>query len=312
MTTLTFDEIKKRVGKNIKRYDDTNGWKASNTDVTEQDVADIVNEIYQNDLAPLFINKYPQDFRVVKTASSWIANGIVAAGSTGQTLITTGSVFSNSMVGLYVYNDTDSSKTKITGYTNGTTVTVESTIGDTWDGDTIYVLGQEFSFGGDATNIYQIESVGIKYNSTDTYYRKATLVSKDEIFRNGWEVGTTYAPVVYQTTLTVGGILTSGIGVVGAFQNKVSQAIELTALIMPGELSGDNDIPRIPTADVLIAGATKKGYELKQEFDKANYWATQYEILKKRSVSHYVPRKFNFTSGIRAPRRVSGFFSRRF
>ncbi len=310
MTSNTFLEIQKAVGKKLKRYDDTQGWYASTTDITQTDVKEIINEVYINELVPLFINKFPDTFRVLSKANSWIATGTVNATSTASTLVATTSIFTNSMIGLYVYNSTDDEKIKIEDYTSATTVTLESAISDTWDGDTIYIIGQEFSFGGDANDIYQLESVGVKYNSTDQYYKTAMFVDKNQLFFQGWEAGSSALPYVYQTTLNIGGVLTSGIGLFPGFQNKVSNALMISALVTPASLSADSDVPRMPVANALIAGAVKKGFEQKHDFDKANYWAQQYEMLTNRAVSRYVPNRARPRVTTEPNRKIRAMMSR--
>ena len=63
------------------------------------------------------------------------------------------------MIDAYVVNTTDGDSRHITGYTSGTTVTVDSDIDDDWDGDTIYVFTGIYTFGGDATDIYRAREV---------------------------------------------------------------------------------------------------------------------------------------------------------
>jgi hypothetical protein len=309
--SLTFLQIQKRVGKNIKRFDDTSGWKASPADVSQNDVKELINETYLEDLAPLFINKYPQDFRTIARADSWIATGTVDAASTSTTLVTTTAIFTNSMVGLYVYNSDLTTSAKITDFTSSTTVTVDITIGNTWDGDTIWVLGQEFSFGGDASDIYQLESIGIKYSSAATYYKKATIINKPALFREGWEIGGETSPFAYLTTLNIGDVLTSGVGISPQFTAKISEAIEISALVRPPALSADGDIPRLPVASALIAGATARAFANKHDFDKAAYWEKLYAKKTLESVARYIPMKAKYGTGIRPNRRVNAMMSRR-
>lgn len=65
--------------------------------------------------------------------------GTASASSTGSTLVATSGIFNSNDVGNTVYNVTDSTYAVITGYTNTTTVTVSSAIGNTWDGDSIAI-----------------------------------------------------------------------------------------------------------------------------------------------------------------------------
>ena len=80
-----------------------------------------------------------------------VISDTAAAGSTGSTLVaTTTGTFNKGMVGLKIYNTTDTENRTITAYTNSTTVTVSSAINDTWDGDTIkiYMSGKYLASDG--------------------------------------------------------------------------------------------------------------------------------------------------------------------
>ena len=305
---MTFENLKKAVGKNIKYYSDADGWK-TDRDVTEADIGEALNLVYRDELAPLFINKNPQDFRVISTVNSWIATGTASAGLTGSTVTTTSNIFQNSMEGLWLYNLTQDEKSKIVTYNSASSVTVEDDDVADWSNDTLYVLGQEFSFGGDATDTYQLESISIKYTDESTYYKRMAIADKNELLRGGWEKGNSVYPFAYLTTLNVGGILTSGFGIMPQFENKVTKAIEVSRLVKPAIMT-DALSPRLPVDNALIAGATKKAFEMKQEYDKSAYWEAQYQMLTRQSVARYSPVKVKFGTGIRAPRRINNFFNR--
>lgn len=63
----------------------------------------------------------------------------VSASSTGYSLVATTSVFNSKMVGLRVYNMTDSTSAVIDSYVSATNVILKTSIGDTWDGDNIKI-----------------------------------------------------------------------------------------------------------------------------------------------------------------------------
>lgn len=299
---LTFDQLKKRVGKNLKYYDDTDGWKTGR-DVTETDIGDFINEVYIEDLFPYIQTRYPQYFSQKAKANSWIASGTGDASSTGSTLVATTSIFNNSMVGLKIYNETDSETTEITGYTNATTVTVEDTIGDTWDGDSIFVLGQEFAIGsGNIADHFEIEEVSLKFNTSDTYYRRAISRDLSDFEDYGSELATELRPYYYLTTVDVAGVPTTAIGILPKFENKISNAILVEYTEIPTELSGDSDKARIPTSLPLIYGATMRAYEKMQDFSNANYWTSKYEMSKRKMISNF---SFSKSNKIRVKRKFS-------
>lgn len=294
----TFDQLKKIVGKNTKRYDDANGWKTVDTDVTEMDIAQLINEVYLNDLVPLFLNKYPQDFRITTYSNSWIASGTSSAGLTTNILTATTPIFLSSMVGLYIYNNTDATRSKIIEYTSTTSVKMDSPM-TSWSSDSIFVLGKEFSFGGSTYDIYTLESLGIKYNLGDTYYRKATLGEKDELYQYGWEKGYGYEPKVYLTTIQTSSGVKKGIGLMPQFDKKIDNALEASYLFMPLPMSLSTDKSLLPVDSALISGATKRVFELKQEYDKVPYWDKRYSEDTFKSIARYVPNRFNSSKNLR-------------
>lgn len=299
--SYTFDQLKKKVGKKIKYYDDTNGWKTGR-DVTEDDIGEFINEVYIEELFPAFAARYPHMFRQTGYLDSWIVSGTVHSSSTGSTLIATSSIFTNGMVGLKVYNETDEETVEITGYTSGTTVTIDTTIDDTWDGDTIYIIGKEFSFGGDATDLFSVESISVKYDSADTTYNKAELRELEDLYPVGDEIGTQSNPFSYLTVIKTSSGLKQGFGVFPQLDEKVSKAIFINYIAKPVALSADGDIPIIPTQSSLICGATVKCFENMQNFSKANYWLGKYELAQKRDLSRYRPK----TSSRLRKIRISG------
>src|SRR5690606_25639838 len=79
------------------------------------------------------------EFRTIVPQLEDLPLGPASASSTGSTLVMGSSVFFPWSVGAVVKNVIDLEQRTITGYTNGTTVTVDSPINDTWDGDTITI-----------------------------------------------------------------------------------------------------------------------------------------------------------------------------
>lgn len=77
-----------------------------------------------------------------ETGSVQVANifSVVAStDSTGNTLVVTTNSFSRFMIGFTIFNTTDSTSAVITGYTNATTVILNTSIGDTWDNDNLQI-----------------------------------------------------------------------------------------------------------------------------------------------------------------------------
>lgn len=308
---MTFSDLKKAVGANIRHYiRATNTWLTGRA-VNEDDIGEIINHIYRDELFPLFAAQYPHDFRQVARANSWIATGTVDAASTGTTLVSTTGIFSNEMEGLYVYNETDDETAIIESYTSSTTVTLNSTIGDTWDGDTIYILGKEFTFGGEATDIYTVETIGVKYSDSDSYYKNCQILQyKPDIYQVGSETYSSGSPVAYLTTLQVSGVMRSAVGILPKMNTKLSNAIELNYIAKPVKLSADGDMPRLPVDTILIQGATAWALKQKEEFSQANIWQNDYEKSKLTALARYLPTAMGYSQRARLPRIYSRMVSR--
>jgi len=306
---LTFDQLKKKVGKNLKYYSDVDGWKTSR-DVTETDIGDFINEIYRDIIFPQFATQYPADFKQTAYTDSHIVTATVDASSTASTLVATSSIFTNGMVGLNVYNSTDSESLVISGYTNATTITLESAINNTWDGDTIYVLGKEFTLGGDASDLYVVETVGVKYDINDGYFRQAERRLENDFFQNGNESGYGVTPSFYTTTITVAGVATSAIGIIPQFTTKIDKGLQITYVRKPAVLTLSGDVLKLPVDTPVVYGATARAYEMKREFQESGYWTTKFEMEKKRSISQYRPLSSGRDLTLKIPRRYGNIFYR--
>jgi len=73
-----------------------------------------------------------------------------SSSSTGTTLVSSTAVFQSGMVGMTVVNTTDTATAVITAFTDTTTVTLDTSIGDDWDGDSIvmYMDGKYLASNG--------------------------------------------------------------------------------------------------------------------------------------------------------------------
>lgn len=308
---MTLDQIAQQIGKNIKYYDTTNGWKTGR-DITEADIKEQVNYLYRDDLFPMFVTQYPWYFRSVSRANSWIANGTIDSVSS-TTLTANEGIFYNGMVyphtPLTIYNETQDDSTTITGYTGSKVITLDADKSATWvNGDDIYVLGKEFVLGGDAADLYTVEAVGVRYRTTDQFYRQAKFREKLDLYQEGWEVGSENDPEYYLTTLKVNDVPKTAIGVFNPFENKVSDALEIHYTEKPATL-GDDSSPRLPTDLALVYGGTEWAYRQRGMHDEADRWAAKYVIEQSKSLSRFRPETSGRRSRVRLPRRYGAMMN---
>ena len=297
---MTFINIKKRIGSNIG-YVDSSGDILASKDITAADIGNWVNDRYIDDLFSTLSSQYPEDFTQVGKLNFYKGTGTVDAASTSTTLVTTGNVFNNGMVGDTVYNSTDDSKAVIERYTSATTVTLDTTIGDDWDGDTIYVLGHEFGLGGNATDLRSILRVGVKHNDNDHYYTTCTYAPKNELYEHGSEHYYPTGPVWYPTTVDISGVMTTAIGILPEANEPVANGIELEYIEQPSALSADTDVPRLPNGahSVLVFGGTADALRKLMRLDEADRFEQLYQAGKMEMITSYlltrgsgVPRVF--------------------
>ena len=309
---MTFENIKKRIASNIG-YVDSSGDILTGKDITETDIGNWVNDRYRDDLFSIISSQFPEDFAQVGKLNFYKATGTASSSSTASTLVATGNVFNNGMVGDKVYNSTDEEITEITGYTSATTVTVDATIDDTWDDDTIYIIGHEFGLGGNATDSRSLTSIGVKYDSNSTYYKKCTYKSKRLTFLNGNETYSEGSPVWYPTTVDIGGVATSAIGILPEASKNISSGIEIEYIEQPSVLSSNSDVPRLPLGShsVLVAGGTADALRKLMRLDEADRFEQMYRAEKINIITSYQLTRGTGTPRVRPPRRLERMVDRR-
>jgi len=298
--TQTLQGITNQVGSNIKLYKlATDAW-IDDSDVTEGEIKQFVNLLYRDDLFPEFVNDYPDYFKKSSLLDSWIATGTGDAASTASTLVLTTSVFTNQMAdqGLFIYNETDGVSTYVTGFTSATTVTVNATDMDTWVGDSVYIIGQEFTLGGDGIDSWTVERVRIKYSEGAQYRDVAHEEDYKDLSRYGFETGHEGEPKYYETAVNVADVLTTGIGVWPKLDTKITGAIRIDRAAKPADL-GDTDRPRLPVSLPLVDGATAWAFEKKGDYGIADKWWRRYEMHKANAIRNWRPDRTSKARKIR-------------
>lgn len=286
---MTFENIKKMVASNIG-YVDSSGDILTSKDISETDIGNWVNNRYIDDLFSLLSSQYSEDYLQLGRLNFYKTTGTVSASSTATTLVATGSIFNNGMVGDRVYNYTDDEYATISAYTSATTVTVDITIGDDWDGDTIYILGHEFGLGGNATDARSLTRVAVKYDSNDTFYTTCRQVNKNKALQTGDEIYYESDPVWYPTTVDIGGIPTTAIGVLPEPYGNVANGIEIEYIEQPDALADDSDTPRLPLGShsILVYGATADAMRKLMRLDEADRFEQLFQAGKMEMVTTYL------------------------
>ena len=264
--------------------------------VTGAGIRNKLNDIYIEDLFPLFSDKFADDFmRTTYPLPSWTATGTANVSSTGTTLITTTNVFVNSMEGFIVQCPTaltgGPTTAKILTYTSATQVILDTTIADYWDGQIIYVLGNEFTLTGDIADIKEIKRVQMKYYSTDRYYKPLERVDYTQSVEYGNELVTRSHPQWYITTINVNSVPTRAFGIL-PFPVDYQGKIQVMYIERPPRLSpGDEPVLNVPgMSEVLVNGVPAWALRLMTVFDAADRFAQEYMAGKAALISNYKPK----------------------
>lgn len=286
---MTFINIKKRIASNIG-YVDSSGDLLASKDITATDLGNWINDRYIDDLFSVLSSQYPEDFTQLGRLNFYKTTGTVSSSSTSTTLVATGNIFNNGMVGDRVYNSTDDELAEITAYTAATTVTLDTTIGDDWDGDTIYVLGHEFGLGGNATDLRSILRVSVKYDSDDDNYTTCRYSSKSKLLQDGGENYYESSPVWYPTTVDISSVPTTAIGILPEASKNVASGIEIEYIEQPSALSSDSDVPRLPLGahSTLVFGGTADALRKLMRLDEADRFEQLYQAGKQEMITSYL------------------------
>ena len=302
---MTFANIKKRIASAIG-YVDSSGDILASKDISETDLGNWVNDRYIDDIFSLISGQYPEDYLQVGRLNFYKATGTVSASSTASTLVATGSIFNNGMIGDTVYNSTDEESRTITAYTGATTVTVDSAIDDDWDGDTVYILGHEFGLGGNATDLRSLIRVAVKYDSDNDFYRTARQITKKKAYEIGNEVYYEGDPVWYPTTVDIGGVPTTAIGVLPEASQNVASGIQVEYIEQPTALSDNADVPRLPLGShsALVLGGTADAMRKLMRLDEADRFEQLYQAEKQNLIATYLLTRGSDVPRVRPPRRL--------
>lgn len=285
-----------RVAENLGQLN-SNGTTVIDGKVTETGIKQKIDDIYREELFPLFSDKFPRDFKQ-KTypQATYTKTGIVDASSSTTTLITISDTFDNDMEGQTIEN-ADGDTAVIDTYNSNKQVTLTSSVD--WDGDTIYVLGNEFTLKGDVSDLKELEYMGIKYSSSDSKIKRCEIINERDL--DGLEDGSfsEIAPLAYLTSVDVDGEQVRAVGIrpsPSSYQGKY----EIRYTERPDEL-GDDDEPRLKVvgiSEVIINGVTSWAKRVKGDKDWKDYHAL-YSEGKGSLIASYKPRTRSGSTKIR-------------
>lgn len=307
---MQFIDLKKRAGAILNLLDSSDNF-ITGRDITETQIGNWVNDAYLEDVFSLLSAQYPQFFDRVGYVANYSTTGIADNTSTGTTLVATTNLFNNSMIGLYVENITDSVSTKITDYTSPTTVTVEDTIGDTWDGDSIRVINNTYTLSGDATDFYMLEDVMIRM-STDSQYIRATAREEKDLFQTGYEVFNQLHPVYFLTKVNTSTTPIQAFKIFPLLKVGDAKCVYIKYVEKPVLLSADADVPFLPNGhhEFLYWKAVANGMAMRGDLAGSGLATQKYEMGKRNLVGQFTMLSMDQPISARLPRDFYNMYKR--
>lgn len=297
----TFEELRIEVAENVS-YDTGAGAIQSGKNLTEGMIGKYINRRY-SEVLNVLIESYPEDY-IRSSTADFFKKEVEILTITDDTLVITTSDFVNGMVGDTIYNSTQSDSAVIGSYSSGTTVVLTSE--PDWDvGDSLVVLGHEFTLGGDAADAKYPTQVRVRYNSSWTDSRTCEWISQTDSLKTGYEVYSQFAPRVYRTSLKVAGVPKLAIGILPEPTVPVTQeqgGIELDYIEFPAKLTNDEDIPQMPqgTQHYLIAGATIDALRKLKRFDEASVYEREWGVALPMIIKTYARSRVTNSMGKRS------------
>lgn len=300
---MNFEQLKKGAARIVNLLDSAGEFQ-DNKDITESQTGDMINFAYREDVFPRLQNQYKSYFEQEAIGPNYTTTATVDASSTSSTLVVTTNIFTESMVGQYVENYTDGVYAKIEGYTSATTVTLDTEIGDTWDGDTIRVLNRVHLLSSQADDAYVVTSIFVRYGSAGDYIR-TDPGTRGDIFQTGYETFDQLSPRSFPTNLETSSGTVQGFSVYPLFTRSDDSAIKITYTEIPEKLTSGTDIPRLPMGHheflkwyAVYEIATQRG-----DYTLADRAMGEYERGKRNLMSSYRPWSADKPVQMKLPRR---------
>jgi hypothetical protein len=310
---MTLLEMRRAVADNLGKLS-SDGLTVVEGIVTSAGIDGYLNRVYREEIFMLLSDKYPEDFiQTTDPIAMYEGPAVVDTASTGTTLITTTAIFKDSHEGLYVYNADLATKAKIVTYIGDSTVTLDTTIGDTWDGDSVYVLSKRFSFQGDATDLKEIMRVGVKYTSTDTYYRTATRMFANTLYEEGNESAYKTAPIWIRTTETIDDVMIPAVDIIPQAETINGKLILYYIQKPPILASGDSPIlVNAGVSEAMVNAATAWGFRKLQNMNASLNFERLYKEGLQRIIQTYKPVNHGRSGTIYQSRYYVGLRNRRY
>lgn len=289
---MTLQEMRTEVARNVNVL--TDDGIISSGRVTQAAIDNKINQIYRDVIGQKLMSKYPNDFIADLRPQQTFTNTSTISDVSGTTITAAANIFSSYDVGCQIENPTRSEKARIQTYNNPQQVIVETAPTSDWVGDTVYVLGNHFTLGGQATDLKEFKQIKIKYQPDDTpapatfvNYRDTDWAQPDDFSK--------YTPAFRQKAIKTTAGAVNGIEIM---PRPTSYLGEITGSYVeqPPKLVNDTDTPRLAVvgiSEALIMGASAHMAVLQGDYDRAQQYRASFQEALEFAFNSYRPKSSN-------------------
>ena len=310
---MNFLTLKRKVARLLNILDESDNTIMQDADISETSIGVSLNDAYVEDVVPTLKSQYPEFFRRRSYLPNYTQQSTVDSSSTGTNLVSTDNIFDVGYIGQYVHNVDLDTSAKILAFNSSTSVTLDATIGDDWDGDIIRIIDDWIPIEGDAINDF-VEPLKVKtrYSSTDTRYITVTPGSDNDLDYYGYEVHSQADPEYAIGAVVVDEVKIDAVKIYPGFQKSDDKAIKLTYTESPVRMKSDDDEPRLPIGhhEFLVWKAASDGLFARGDFNASDRADAKYELGKERMIQTYRPTSINRAVPIKINRRAAEIFNK--
>lgn len=313
---MTYLQMQQEVARNLKILSSDDSTIISGSTVTTTGIKNKINSIYQDKFGEWLIRKYPQDFEAVTyPLNTYRQSFTVSGSSSGTSLVSTTPVFANGDELFKIafvngsYPTAATAVVQINTYTSATGVTMASSVAS-YVGYTGYILGNEYTLNGAASDAKEIVDIKVKYSypTTTSFWQSAELRRKTDLPPTDSNLFNQSAPIYYLMTGVESSLPVRGFGIL-PYPTDYRGQVQVVYTQRITALSANSDVPRLEVigiSEALVNGVTAWGWRILGDENKA----AQYEALYQRDMiditRNYRPRNRSHASRI----RMSDYFTR--
>ncbi len=299
-------QIREQIARNLRLLSSDESTIIDNSNITEEGLNTQIDLIYREGIVQVLMDKFPDDFERKTEPKQTFTSSFVVQSIASDVITALPGTFSNFDEGFEAQNVDKSETIKIIDVLSDTEAQLESTPESDWTGDTVYVLGNEFFFEGEAEDLREIKLLGIKYNANDNEFLYGNLRRKHDVLPLDQKNFNRYNPVMYLTAISKENISTGatknlrGVGIL-PFPNAYNGEYQITYMQQPPSLTDTTSpVPLVAgISEGIIRGVTAWGARILQDYNMSVYYDNLYKEQKAQIINSYKPRSRGNPSRLR-------------